>query len=68
MEKDIIKKCLDYIILLAELNEVQRLKHCAIKEQSFELAVKLRDEERELQSKIPTLEEIKNLRSVLNGS
>lgn len=66
MEKEIIKKCLDFIILIAELDEVKLRKHYAVKDQNFELASQLRDEEKKLLAEVPTLEEIRNLRNNLN--
>lgn len=58
-----IMKCLDYIIGIVELGEIQQLKHNAVKEQRFEDAIKLREQEREVQSRQLTLTEIKELRA-----
>lgn len=65
MKKEIIRTCLDYFILVAEINETVKQKNVALRNQDYELAVKLRDEEKTLTEKIPTLEELKNLRDKL---
>lgn len=41
-------KCLDYILLVTELTEIQRLKGEAVKQQSFELACDYREAETQL--------------------
>ena len=59
MNNEIINKILSYLIMVTELQEVKRLKACAVREQSFELATTLREKEIELLNQLPTLEQIK---------
>lgn len=62
-----VKKTLERIITIAELGEIQRLKNEAIRYQKFEDAVKYRDAEMVKLQELPSLEELKELRAVLNG-
>lgn len=66
-ETEIMRKILDYFLKVCELNEVIRQKHEAVKAQSFELAVKFRDEEKKLLLEIPGYEELKEMRQSLTN-
>lgn len=65
-EKDVLKKCLDYIIVSMEYDKIEMLKNIAIRSQSFEIATNLRELQLERVKNAPTLEEFKNLRELLN--
>lgn len=65
-EKEIIKKCLDWWLLTIEINEIQKMKNAAVKEQSYELAMKYREEEIKLAEQLPTVDQLRKLREKLN--
>jgi hypothetical protein len=67
MKEDVLKISLDYILRLLELNEVRRMKDEAVKNQSFNLALEIRDKEVELLKTIPTYEDLKAAREMLNS-
>lgn len=68
MEKYInaIKKCVDYTIAILELNDAILQKNEAVRKQDFELASKFREKEKDLQNKLISLEELKEIRDELN--
>jgi hypothetical protein len=67
MKEDVLKTCLDYILRLLELNEIRRMKDEAIKNQSFNLACEIRDKELELLKILPTYDDLKAARDLLNN-
>lgn len=64
-QKELTKKLFDYVILSVELNETQRKKGIAVRDQDYELASILRKLEVEIIDKLPSIEYLKELRSNL---
>jgi len=65
-QKELTKKLFDYMILLVEIESIQRQKHEAVKKQKYEDAANLRDKELELMELVPSIQTIKELRSKLD--
>jgi hypothetical protein len=69
--KEMLKKCLDYILLRYELKLTKDLKDKSVRCQYFRSAVELRDKEREIQKRLkldfPSLEEFAKIRLTLNN-
>lgn len=63
---EVLKKVLDYILYICELNQVRRKKTEAVRNQMFEAAVLLRDEERRIESLLIPFDDFKELRDKLN--
>jgi hypothetical protein len=64
--EEILKRILNHFILACELDMVIREKNIAVRNQSFELAVKWRDEENRLRGEMLPFEDLKSLRDQLN--
>lgn len=63
-----LKLLLDERILIIEINQLAEARHAAVREGAYEDAIMLRDAEEELLKKLPSLDEIKQIRAKLNGS
>ncbi len=50
------------MIAIMEINETARLKNAAVKNQDFKLALELRQKEAEMESKLISLQDIKEIR------
>jgi protein-arginine kinase activator protein McsA len=66
VEKEVLKRLLDWHILAVEIDKIKDAKIQAIKDHTFEKAATLRDQELKLAKLIPTLDNFKLLRSQLD--
>lgn len=64
-EKELVKEVLNYWLISVEVDNLQLQKEEMIKSQKFEGASLIRDKEKELQNKLPSVERIKELRNLL---
>ena len=60
--KKLMLELLDYFILMAEIHDLRTKKSQAVQKQNFIDAANFRDEEKKLMEKIPTIEDLKQLR------
>jgi hypothetical protein len=65
--KQIVQKILSHFIMACELDMALREKNIAVKNQSFELAIKWRDEENKIRAKMLTFEELQSLQKELEN-
>ncbi len=65
-QKELIKKMADHLIGIFELNSIQMEKEKSVREQRYADAAGILDRERELKKTLPTLEEMKTLRKLLD--
>lgn len=65
MKEEVIKEVLDHFINIIELDIITKAKERAVKQQDFAEAASLRDKEVVLIGKLPSLEQIKELRNKL---
>lgn len=65
--KEILNDLIDIFIIHTELSEINKAKNEAVKDQKFEEAVTLREQELELIKKLPTLGYLKELKFNLNN-
>lgn len=65
-EKEAVRIGLKYLLQIIKLNSIQEQKHDAVKAQNFELASKLRTDEINLRSELPTVEDVENVYNTLN--
>lgn len=66
IEKETLKQILDFYITLSEINNVIDQKNQAVKNNMFEKAAELRDQEIKLKKSLPTTDYFKVLRSKLD--
>lgn len=67
IEKQILIKLVDFFLANLEIEIVMRDKNEAVKRQDFESALRLRDQEKELLSRLTNIGEIKSLRNKLEN-
>lgn len=64
--KDVLNELIDVFICHSKLTQVYTDKNEAIKNQEFEKAIELRDLERELIARLPTIEAFEIMKDKLN--
>lgn len=64
--KEVLNTMLDYFILIGELDEIRDKKQAVIKEQKYQEAVAIRDEELRLLKLLPTLMDFRGMKEQLN--
>ena len=78
MEKEVTKKCLDFLILVLKITKYEYLKNKAVMDKEYQEGADLRDVEREykkqlekdfpnLVESLPSLEDIEKVRDELNN-
>lgn len=65
MEKELILKIANYFILSIEINEKNKEMYALASQQKYQEAADVRDIKRDLESQLPKIEEMKELRDQL---